>query len=282
MFRSSATHLADKGVLITGGAHGIGAHVARRIAAVGARVAVLDRDVDAARRLAAELGSAAAVFEADVTSAESMAAACSAVAQGFGGIDVVVANAGIAGPGATVAAVDPAAWRNVIDVNLLGVLHTVQAATPYIRQRRGYIVAVASIAAAIPGPTVSGYVVSKAGVESLMRSVRIELAADGVDVGIAYFGLVDTGLAQQVLTNSGLSAVMAALPAAVSKPIPVDAAARAIAAGIERRARRIYAPRWVPLLLDLRPLLFLADRVLARSPRMRRVIRAAEGMEVSA
>jgi NAD(P)-dependent dehydrogenase (short-subunit alcohol dehydrogenase family) len=266
-------NLSHKVVVITGAAHGIGAQVARDLVGAGARVALLDRDVLSARHLAAELGSAAAAFDADVTSAESVQAACAAAVQHFGTTDVMVANAGIAGPGSSVAAVDPAEWRQVIDVNLVGAFHTLHAALPHLKVSGGYVMVVASIAAVIPGPLVSAYVASKAGVESMVRATRIEVAADGVGVGIAYFGLIDTGLADQMLTRSGLAAV---LPGPLGKLAPVEAAASAITAGIARRARRVYAPWWVAPMLDLRPLLFLTDRLLALLPSMRRAVRAAD------
>ncbi|WP_085110930.1 short-chain dehydrogenase/reductase [Mycolicibacillus trivialis] len=276
MRRTHAARIAGKTVLITGGARGIGAQVARDLVAYGARVAILDRDKTAAAHLAGELGSAAATFEADVTSVASMIAGCASAAEHFGGIDVVVANAGIAGPGATVASVDPEQWRNVIDINLTGVFHTAHAALPHLRASRGYLLAVASVAAVLPGPTVSGYMAAKTGVESLVRSLRVELGGTGVGVGIAYFGLVDTGLAADLLTDSGLGAVMSAVPAAVGRPIPVATAATAIVTGVARRSRRLYAPGWVALLLDLRTPLSAADRLLAVWPSIRRTVGAAD------
>ncbi len=266
-------NLSHKVVVITGGAHGIGAQVARDLVGAGARVALLDHDLPGAQMLANELGSTAVAFEADVTSADSVQAACAAVVQHFGTIDVVVANAGIAGPGSSVAVVDPADWRQVIDVNLVGAFHTLHAALPHLKLSGGYAMVVASIGAVIPGPLVSGYVASKAGVESLVRAARIEVAADGIGIGIAYFGLIDTGLADQMLTRSGLAVV---LPGPLGKLAPVAAAASAITAGIARRARRVYAPWWVAPMLDLRPLLFLADRLLALLPSIRRAVRAAD------
>ncbi|MBS9534818.1 SDR family NAD(P)-dependent oxidoreductase [Mycobacterium sp. M1] len=267
--------MAGKTILITGGAQGIGAQVARQLVSCGARVAIVDRDLDAAQRLAAELGDSAMAVAADVTSAEEMTAACATVAERFDGLDVVVANAGIAGPAATVAAVDPDDWRRVIDVNLVGVFHTAHAALPYLRRRRGYLLAVASIGAVIPGPTVSGYMAAKAGVESLVRSLRVELGGTGIGVGIGYFGLVDTGLARDMLERSGIGAVLAGLPG-LGRPIPVERAAAAITAGIRRRARRVYAPGWVPLLVDLRTPLLLGDRLLAGWPSMRRAVAQAD------
>lgn len=263
--------LSHRVVVVTGAAHGIGAQVARDLVGAGARVAALDRDLPGAQRLVAELGSAAAAFEVDVTSAESVHSACAAAAAHFGGIDVVVANAGIAGPGVTIAAVDPADWRQVIDVNLVGAFHTVRAALPHLRTSGGYLMVVASIAAVIPGPLVSAYVASKAGVESMVRAVRIEVAADGVGVGIAYFGLIDTGLANDMLARSGLGVV---LPGPLGTLAPVGVAAAAITTGIARRSRRVYAPWWVAPMLDLRPLLFRADRLLAVLPSTRRAISA--------
>lgn len=274
--RATAHALRGQTVMITGAAQGIGAAVARQLIRSGARVAVLDVDGSAARTLVDELGCNAAAFEVDVRSEASMNSAAAAVVQRFGSIDVVIANAGIAGPGATIAAVDAAQWRQVVDVNLTGVFNTVRAALPFVRKRRGYIMVVASIGAVLPGPTVSAYMASKAGVESLTRSLRIEMSVAGVDIGIAYFGLVGTALAEHLLSRSGLGAVMAALPGGAGKPVPVEVAAAAITLGIARRARRVYAPRWVRLLLALRPLLFVGDRLLAASPRVRQVVLDAD------
>lgn len=271
-------NLSHKVVVVTGAAHGIGAQVSRDLVGAGARVALLDRDVVGAQRLVAELGSSAVAFEVDVSSSESVECACAAAATHFGTVDVVVANAGIAGPGVTVAAVDPAEWRQVIDVNLVGAFHTVRAALPHLRASGGYAMVVASIAAAIPGPLVSAYVASKAGVESMVRAVRIEVAGDGVGVGIAYFGLIDTGLANDMLARSGLGVV---LPGPLGRLAPVEVAAAAITAGIARRSRRVCAPWWVGPMLDLRPLLFLADRLLAVLPSTRRAIRAGDRPGVS-
>jgi hypothetical protein len=103
--------------------------------------------------------------------------------------------------------------------------------------------------------------------------VRIEVAGDGVGVGIAYFGLIETGLANDMLARSGLGVV---LPGPLGTLAPVEVAAAAITHGIARRARRVYAPWWVGPMLDLRPLMFLADRVFAKLPRAQRAIRAAD------
>lgn len=261
--------------VITGGANGIGAEVARQLSQRGASVAVLDRDVLQAQRLAAELGDGAAGYEADVTDPDSIDEAMNAVVQRFGGIDIVLANAGIAGPIATVATVRPGDWEQVIDVNLVGVFHTVRLAVPHVQRRRGYVMVVASAAAALPGPTFSAYMAAKSGVEAFARALRIELSGSGVGVGIAYFGLIDTALGAAISGNHGLGAIMATLPDVIGKPAPVGVAAASIVDGIARRSRRVYAPRWVPLLLDLRTAVYHLDGLLGRNKRLRNAIREA-------
>ncbi|EFV11728.1 SDR family NAD(P)-dependent oxidoreductase [Segniliparus rugosus] len=256
--------LHDQAVVVTGAGNGIGAEVARGLIARGAAVALVDRDEEAVCRLAEELGPRAAAFFGDVTVDESIRAAASAAAARFGRIDAVVANAGVVGRPASVAALRPGDFERVVEVNLFGVYRTVAAMLPHLAGG-GYILAVSSIAAVIPGPTISAYVASKAGVEAFSRALRIELRQTGIRVGIAYFGLVETGLARD-LTQSGLGAVLATFPKALATPIPVRRASDAIVLGVERRSRRVCAPWWVPALLDLRPLAIAADRVLERHP----------------
>ncbi|MFD6197409.1 short-chain dehydrogenase/reductase [Mycobacteriaceae bacterium NPDC060252] len=277
----TSDHMFGQVAVITGGANGIGAEVARQLSQRGASVAVLDRDVAQAQALAAELGDGVAGFEADVTDPESIAVAMDAVVQRFGGIDIVLANAGIAGPIATVATVRPDEWQQVIDVNLVGVFHTARIAVPHVRSRRGYVMVVASAAAALPGPTFSAYMAAKSGVEAFARSLRIELSSSGVGVGIAYFGLIDTALGASISGNHGLGAIMSALPDVIGKAAPVEVAGTAIANGIARRSRRVYAPRWVPLLLDLRAAVYHLDGFLGRNKRLRSAIREADAQVVA-
>ena len=111
----------DRTVLITGAARGIGAETARRLAARGANLALVGLEPELLGRLADELGAGAAFWEADVRDAAAVGRAVDGAVERFGGIDVVIANAGIAPPAATVAGADPEAFERVIDVNLLGV-----------------------------------------------------------------------------------------------------------------------------------------------------------------
>ncbi|NGX06570.1 short-chain dehydrogenase/reductase [Mycobacteroides franklinii] len=271
----TSDNVPGKVVVITGGANGIGAEVARQLSRRRASVAVLDSDGARAEALAAGLGQGVAGFGADVTEPQSLQRAVDAVIERFGAVDIVLANAGIAGPIATVAAVETKEWQQVIDVNLLGVFHTLKATIPHLERRRGYAMVVASAAAALPGPTFSAYMASKWGVEALARALRIELSGSGVGVGIAYFGLIDTQLGNSISGNHGLGAIMSTLPDFIGKAAPVSVAGAAIVDGIIRRSRRVYAPRWVPLLLDLRTVVYHLDGILGRNKRLRNAIREA-------
>ncbi|WP_235653990.1 short-chain dehydrogenase/reductase [Mycolicibacterium houstonense] len=267
--------LSGKVVLITGAANGIGAETARQLRALGARVALVDRDEVSLDRLVSELGGGAARFTADVTHADSVDAAVSAAVTHFGGIDVVVANAGISGPVATVSSIDPHAFEQVVEVNLVGVFRIVRATLPYVSERRGYVLLVASIMALVPGPTAAAYAATKAGVEAFGRALRVELADQDVRVGVAYFGLIDTGMVRNIVSTTGFGDALASLPGFLGKPAPVARAASVMVSGIARRANRVFAPGYVRILLDLRTPLALTDRLLPRNRNINTIIRQA-------
>ncbi|MFF2551334.1 short-chain dehydrogenase/reductase [Nocardia sp. NPDC058058] len=261
-------------VVITGAGNGIGAETARRLVAHGHHVGLLDRDEKAVRAMESELGARSIAIVADVTDAASLTSALAAVADHFGGIDVIVANAGISGPGATVESIDPQEFERVVDINLLGVWRTVRAALPFVRERRGYVLAVASIAAVIPCPTMPAYAASKAGVEQFTRALRMELADTGIAVGTAYFGAIDTPMVARMRNEPGLNRLLDRLGFA-GRPVPVGRAAQAIVRGIEHRHRIVYAPSYVPALLALRSVLAWTDPLLARLPAIRELVREA-------
>ena len=268
--------IQDRVVLVTGGARGIGADAARRLVERGARVALLDRDADGAERHAATLGERAAAFPADVTDAGELAAAVEGTLERFGAIDVVIANAGVSGPMATVAAIEPEDFDQVIEVNLLGVWRTVRAALPHVVERRGYVLTIASVAATMPTPLLAAYSASKAGVENFARSLRIEIAHTGTRVGVGYFSLIDTDMTRDALADPLVPRALGALPGRLTRPLPVGAAGEAIARGVERRSGRVYAPRWVPALLAARGLTSPTDGLVGRHPRVVAAVKAAE------
>jgi NAD(P)-dependent dehydrogenase (short-subunit alcohol dehydrogenase family) len=255
-------------VLITGAARGIGADAARRLAARGACVALVGLEAQELQRVAAECGDSAIAIEADVTDRSAMADAAAQVAERFGGIDAVVANAGIGG-GGPVFDGDPEVWERVVEVNLLGVFRTVHACLPHVLERRGYVLVVTSVAAITPVfPFSSSYGASKAGAEGFARSLRLELLDHGVDVGVGYFSWMGTDLVSGADEHPAFRFMRSRLKGPLGRTYPVSLAGEAIVRGIERRARTVVAPRWVRALLPVRGVLVpLAERTTA--PHMR-------------
>src|SRR5437763_119491 len=241
--------LSGKVALVTGGARGIGFATARELAARGAHVAVVDLHEIAVEQAAAQLGGGAIGIAADVTDREAMADAVAAVIERFGGLDVLVANAGIASRGATALAAEEEQFERVIEVNLLGVWRSVRAGLPEIARRQGHVVVVASIYAFFNGVGAASYAMAKAGVEPLGRALRVERKPHGASASVACFGFIDTEMGHQALDADPLSArMMAASPRVLRKRLPPSAAGAAIVRGIERRQPRIIRPRrWTVL-----------------------------------
>jgi 3-oxoacyl-[acyl-carrier protein] reductase len=178
--------------IVTGGAGGLGRAITARLRADGFRVAVADLDPGPARQ-AGDPGLLAAPV--DVTDAGSAAALRDQVLGQWGRIDVLVNNAGIAGPTSPVADYPPDAWQRVIAVNLTGVFHCTRACLP-VMTAAGYgrIVSVASIAGKDGNPGMSAYSASKAGVIAFTKSVAKEVARTGVLVNCVVPGVLDAGL----------------------------------------------------------------------------------------
>jgi NAD(P)-dependent dehydrogenase (short-subunit alcohol dehydrogenase family) len=251
------TSLLDKVVFITGGARGIGAEVAKRLRSKGAKLVLTDLDKDALETFAIQLGGVEHVLPiaADVRDLPAMQAAAEQAVERFGGIDVVVANAGIASYG-SVLHVDPEAVKRVLDVNLLGVFHTVRATLPALIERRGYVLIVSSLAAFAAAPGMAPYDMSKAGNEHLANALRPEVAHLGVGVGVAHMSWIDTALVRDTKADlPSFSSQLAAMPWPLSKTTSVDKCAAAFVKGIEGRKKRVYCPPWVALFRWLKPVL---------------------------
>jgi NAD(P)-dependent dehydrogenase (short-subunit alcohol dehydrogenase family) len=274
--RRAPFDVSGRVVLVTGGARGIGFDTARRLAARGARIAVLDIDGPAAEQAAAVLGGGAIALTVDVTDAAAVERAVAAVVERLGGIDVVIANAGIEPPPATMLAVDKAQFDRVLDVNLHGVWNTVKATLPHVVSRRGHLVLVASAYAFMNGSMAAPYAASKAAVEQLGRALRTELAPHGATAGVAYFGFIDTDLVRRAFASEVVGAARRALPGWLTRPVEVGRAGEAIARGIERRSARITAPGWVAPASVLRGVIAGFDDLLGRDRRMHEAIRLAE------
>jgi NAD(P)-dependent dehydrogenase (short-subunit alcohol dehydrogenase family) len=242
--------LTGKTVLITGAARGIGAEVARQLSARGARLSLAGLEPELLAEVAGSLPEAA-WFEADVTDWDQVEEAVAGTVERFGGIDVVIANAGI-GPIATVETIDPALFERTIDVNLLGVWRTVRSALPHVIERQGYVLIVASLAAVLQSPLMGHYAAAKAGAEAFGNTLRAEIADQGVKVGVAYFGFIDTDMVSAGFEHPGASLMRDQVGGPLSRIYPVSDAGRAIRRGIERRARHVVHPPWARVLMALR------------------------------
>jgi NAD(P)-dependent dehydrogenase (short-subunit alcohol dehydrogenase family) len=270
--------LAGKVALVTGGARGIGAATARALVARGASVAIVDLDQGAAAAAAGVHDAKAVGIAADVTDRGAMQRAVAATVERFGGLDVVVANAGIASRVATLRAAAPESFQRVLDVNLMGVCRTVDAALPEIVRRHGHVVVISSVYAFLNGVGAVPYAMSKAAVEQLGRALRAELAQHGASASVAYFGFIDTEMVHRAIDQDPLAQqLMHTFPAPLRKRIPPQAAGEAIVRGIERRQARIIRPRRWAAVSALRGILNpLSDAQLERDARSQELLRAID------
>jgi NAD(P)-dependent dehydrogenase (short-subunit alcohol dehydrogenase family) len=256
--------LDGKVALITGAARGIGAEAARALAKHGTRLVLTDIDEAPLDELAAELGEQRTVTAVcDVCDLHSMEEAVAAGTERFGGLDLVLANAGIAGYG-SVMAIDPATFKRVLDINVVGVFHTVRAALPSLIERRGYVLVVSSLAAFAPAPGLAAYNASKAGVEHFANTLRLEVAHHGVAVGSAHMSWIDTPLVRDAKQDlPAFRRLIESLPGPLSRTTSVDVCVDAFVKALAGRKRRVYVPGWVGSMGWLKPVITsrLGDRV---------------------
>jgi len=231
-------------VLITGAGSGIGAETARQLAARGARVALLDRDLRAVDALVESFSHPQRhlAVQADVTSSDDLENAVRQAVSTLGGIDVVVANAGVAEAG-TVAVSRIESLVRTVDVNLTGVIRTVHATLPHVVERHGYFLLVSSAAALKNVPGGSSYAASKAGVEAFAGALRLELAHKGVAVGVAHPAWIRTPMYDAQCELASVSAGIASLPWPFSVVTTVEECASAFVDAISARDRKIYVPK---------------------------------------
>jgi NAD(P)-dependent dehydrogenase (short-subunit alcohol dehydrogenase family) len=268
-------------VFVTGAARGIGAAAAERLHAKGANVSLVGLEPERLEQLAARLGrDRAAWFEADVTDFDALQRAVQGTVERFGAIDVAIANAGLSFSG-TLATAPVDQVERTFAVNLLGVWRTDRAVIEQIVARRGYLLNIASLAAIVHLPMMGPYTSTKAGVEALSDALRAETAPSGARVGCAYFGFIDTDLVRASYAQPSSEALNSRLPGFLRNPAPLSNAIDAIENGIERRAARVWSPRWVGTAMAIRgalqPLLEHAGR---RDPdRLTEAMRLADPAE---
>jgi NAD(P)-dependent dehydrogenase (short-subunit alcohol dehydrogenase family) len=258
-----AESLQGRRVLITGAARGIGAALARRLHQRGARVAIAGIEPELLAGVAAEIHGPH--WTCDVTDREQVDEVVEAAAGELGGLDVVVANAGVAAQLPLVGG-DPEIFDRTLSVNVLGTYNTLRAAGPHLSHPKGYAVAISSLGGAVHLPLMGAYSASKAAVEALGNTLRQELRPSGGRVGVAYFAELDTDMttrgfgteaAQQLLSGSGRGR-------SITTVTPLETGIRALERGIEGRHRIIVAPWWVRPALSTRMVVQLALEPIVR------------------
>lgn len=276
MSRNSKINLKNSIMLVTGAGQGIGLAIIKEALTQGAIVAAVDNDTTHEAALRALIGSRGAVYMADVRDANRMADIVQQVCEAYGGIDIVIANAGIERV-APMADMDPEFFRTVLDVNIHGVYNTVKPALNSIIERRGHVLAISSIAALIPFPLATAYSTSKAAVDMMMRVLRMELIGTGATAGAGYFGFVQTQMANRIFSNPATAKAVDRLPSRLLgvKPLPTaEDIATLILKGVSKRRSRIYAPRMVALTYQMRgPYAFLDGMLGKYVMRIKEIIR---------
>lgn len=217
----------NKTALITGGGTGIGAAVARRIAAEGGKVALVGRRVDPLRAVAEEIGGIA--LAADAADGASFRAALARVTDSWGGLDILIANAGGHGVGPTVSMSDDT-WEQSIMLNLNTAFVSARECLPALMERGGNIVLLASIAGLFAGPDAAGYVTTKHACIGLAKSLARDYGRRGVRTNTVCPGWVRTAMADEqmrvLVDRHGLPGIDAAYDL-VTKDVPLGRAATA-------------------------------------------------------
>lgn len=217
--------LTGKTALITGASRGIGAETGRLFAAAGANVILLARSTGSLTALADEIGPAAVAVGCDVSRYGDVAAAVQTAVDRFGGLDILIGNAGVIEPISRMAEADPEGWGEAIDINLKGVFYGMRAALPVMRQAGGgTILTISSGAAHHPLEGWSHYCSSKAGAAMLTSCLDMEERANGIRAMGLSPGTVATRM-QREIKASGLNPVS---ELAWEDHIPADWPARAL------------------------------------------------------
>jgi len=235
--------LAGRVVAITGSTGGLGRAVAVALKVRGARLALFDLDADAVAAQVKSLGTSSDVWgtHIDVRSWETTEKAIDAAATHFGGLDVIIAIAGIA-ISSPMEKLAPEAFDRVIDINLNGVWRTFRAALPHVRQRQGYMLAISSMAAFVHSPLQAQYTASKAGIWAMCDSVRLEVRRLGVGVGTIHPTFFATAMMDEVLADPAGVKIWGGNSKGLWKMVPLQAVVDGVIRGIERRKDLIVIP----------------------------------------
>ena len=273
---SAKRDFRDKLVVITGAAGGMGVAFARRFAHAGAQLALLDVNAESVAAVARQLtstGTRCLGVACDVSNEDDCRKAITTVIEHYGGIDVLMNNAGIT-QRSLLADTDTRVYRKVMDVNFFGSLYCTKAALASLVERRGMIIVTSSIAGIAPLYERSGYAASKHALHGLFASLRAELSGSGVDVMLVCPGFTATGIGAAALDGSGRPAQHA--QSTVGKMATPESVADAVFAAATRGKRLLVLTtvgKTTALLNKLFPALY--ERVMTRS--IRRELRRASG-----
>ena len=239
--------LRGRRVLITGAARGIGAALARRLHERGAHVAIAGLEPGLLESVATDLD--APWWPCDVTDRARVREVADAAAETLGGLDVVVANAGVAAQLPLVGG-DPRIMEQTLAVNVLGTYYTLDAAGRHVAHPGGYALAVSSLAAAVHVPLLGAYSASKAAVEALGNTLRQELRPSGARVGVAYFAELDTDMTSRGFDTRAAKTFLGGR--SLTRVTPLTVGIDALERGIARRSRIVFAPWYVAPILPFR------------------------------
>jgi len=259
--------MKDKVVVITGASKGIGAELARQLAERGAKLVLAARTVEELEAVAGQCkqrGASVITVKADVALERDCAAIMSGAALAFGGIDVLVNNAGATMWARFEDIEDLSILERIMQVNYMGAVYCTRYALPYLRQTRGVLVGVSSLAGRTGVPTRTGYAASKHAMAGFFDSLRIELAGSGVAVTMIYPGFVATGIRENATGPDGKPIQVS--PVKEGEVMGVEECAARIARAIERREREVVMTArgkmglWLKLLAPA-----LVDRIARRA-----------------
>ncbi len=259
--------MKDKVVVITGASRGIGAELARQLAAKGARLVLAarnDREIEAVAEQCRALGAQVVSVRADVAVERDCQAVMSGAALAFGGIDVLVNNAGMTMWARFEDIEDLSILERIMQVNYMGSVYCTRHALPYLRASRGVLAAVSSLAGRTGVPTRTGYSAAKHAMAGFFDSLRIELADSGVAVTMIYPGFVATGIRENATGPDGLPIMVS--PVQEARVMSVGDCARRMVRALERREREVVMTArgkmglWLKLLAPA-----LVDRIARRA-----------------
>lgn len=233
------TAVKDKVVVVTGASKGIGAELARQLAAKGAKLVLAARDLARLEEVAEQCraaGGQAIVARTDVTVEHDCHALIAGAALAYGGVDVLVNNAGATMWARFEDIQDLSMLDRIMRVNYMGAVHCTKHALAYLRRSKGLLVGIASLTALTGVPTRTGYAASKHAMRGFFDSLRIELMGSGVDVTMVYPGFVDTGIRENATGPDGRP--IGHVPVRLDM-MSVEECARITAAAIEARKREV-------------------------------------------